>query len=119
MNRMDYQTFIEMLRKLNQFIVDEYDPEYVLDIRAIGGFSMIIHKRLGRINSPREKSRDIDSLTPDYPDEIIAANINIYYANLESMLMFKIRAMEIVRFLQHINSSLIRKVSLLIRLQLS
>ena len=61
-NKVNYDTFIEMLGELNQFIIEEYDSEYILDVRAIGGFSMIIHKRLGDIKGPRDMSRDIDSL---------------------------------------------------------
>ena len=72
-NKVNYDTFIVMLEELNHFIVENYDPEYILDVRAIGGFSMIIHKRLGVIKGPRDMSRDIDSLTEDYPDEIVAA----------------------------------------------
>ena len=140
MNKANYDEFIAMLTELNRFIVDEYDPDYKMEVRAIGGFSMIIHKRLGRIDGPREKSRDIDSLTKDYPPEIIAkikeigekygidekdgwlnnhwnrtkkykeefvvfikwerlegvelSNIDIYYADLESLFMFKIRAID-------------------------
>ena len=139
-NKVNYDIFIDMLGELNQFIIKDYDPEYILDVRAIGGFSMIIHKKLGRIKGPRDMSRDIDSLTDDYPDEIVAAiksigkehgandvdgwlnnhwnrtqnyneefayfirwkkleeasfsNINLYYADLESLFMFKIRAMD-------------------------
>ncbi len=139
-NKVNYDTFIKMLGELNQFIIKDYDQEYMLDVRAIGGFSMIIHKRLGDIKGPRDMSRDIDSLTEDYPDEIVAAiktigekhgandedgwlnnhwnrtknyneefaffikwqkleeasfsNINLYYADLESLFMFKIRAMD-------------------------
>ncbi|MCR4597552.1 MAG: hypothetical protein K5678_00800 [Acetatifactor sp.] len=73
LNSVNYATFIKMLEDLNQFIVEEYDQDYILEVRAIGGFSMIIHKRLGNIEGPREKSRDIDSLTKDYPKEVIAA----------------------------------------------
>ena len=72
-NKVNYDIFIDMLGELNQFIIKDYDPEYILDVRAIGGFSMIIHKKLGRIKGPRDMSRDIDSLTDDYPDEIVAA----------------------------------------------
>ena len=71
MSKVDYSTFIKMLKELNQFIVNKYNPDYVMDVRAIGGFSMIIHKQLGELESPREKSRDIDTLTGDYPHEII------------------------------------------------
>jgi len=131
MNKVNYDTFMTMLGELN---------DYILDIRAIGGFSMIIHKKLGHIKSPREESCDIDSLTEDYPDEIILkikeigkkyeaddpdgwlnnhwnrtkkyneefaffirwdiledadfSNINLYYADLQSLFMFKIRAMD-------------------------
>ena len=70
-NKVNYDIFIEMLRELNQFIVESYDPEYILTVRAIGGFSMIIHKMLGVIQGPRDMSRDIDSLTDDYPEEIV------------------------------------------------
>lgn len=140
MKKANYQLFLKMLDELNSFIVEEYDSNYKLDVRAIGGFSMIIHKKLGNIDSPREESRDIDSLTRDYPIEIINkikeigqkyemddpdgwlnnhwnktkkyneefeffinwkqlqdcnfSNINVYYANLEALLMFKIRAMD-------------------------
>lgn len=140
MKKANYQLFIQMLQELNQFVFEEYDPNYKLDVRAIGGFSMIIHKKLGNIDSPREESRDIDSLTRDYPEEIVNkikdigkkyemddpdgwlnnhwnrtkkyneefeffikweklqdcdfSNINVYYANLEALFMFKIRAMD-------------------------
>ncbi|SEG39473.1 hypothetical protein SAMN04487934_12310 [Eubacterium ruminantium] len=140
MNKASYNLFIEMLEELNRFIVNEYNKEYKMDVRAIGGFSMIIHKRLGNLEGPREESRDIDSLTLDYPPEITAkikeigkahgmddadgwlnnhwnrtkkykeefelfiqwqklenvnmSNINIYYADLEALFMFKIRAID-------------------------
>lgn len=101
---------------------------------------MIIHKNLGRIDGPREKSRDIDSLTLDYPEEIKKeilrigekygatdpdgwlnnhwnktkryndefaclikweklkeasfSNIETYFADLESLFRFKIRAID-------------------------
>ena len=73
MEKVNYSTFLDMLTELNSFIVDKYDPQYLLIVRAIGGFSMIIHKRLGAIDSPREESQDIDSLTEDFPDEIVTA----------------------------------------------
>ena len=140
MNKVGFDIFIKMLGELIEFIVNDFDPEYILEVRAIGGFSMIIHKRLGEISGPREESRDIDSLTKDYPDKIIDkimeigekygaddadgwlnnhwnrtknyneefeffikwkvleevsfSNIVIYYADLESLFMFKIRAMD-------------------------
>ncbi|MBR1861484.1 MAG: hypothetical protein IJ796_06465 [Lachnospiraceae bacterium] len=140
MNKVSFDIFIKMLGELNDFIAKEFDSEYILEVRAIGGFSMIIHKRLGEISGPREESRDIDSLTKDYPDKIIDkimeigekygaddadgwlnnhwnrtknyneefeffikwkvldevsfSNIIIYYADLESIFMFKIRAMD-------------------------
>ena len=140
MNKADYQTFINMLTDLNRFIFSKYDPQYILEVRAIGGFSMIIYKRLGIIDNPREKSRDIDTLTNDYPaaileeikrigerygiddvdgwlnnhwnrtknyndefaffirwqklEDVSFSNINVYYADLESLFMFKIRAMD-------------------------
>lgn len=140
MNKISFDIFIQMLGELNEFIVKDFDPQYILEVRAIGGFSMIIHKRLGEISGPREESRDIDSLTKDYPDKIIDkimeigekygaddadgwlnnhwnrtkkyneefeffikwkvleevsfSNIVIYYADLESLFMFKIRAMD-------------------------
>ncbi|WP_026493720.1 hypothetical protein [Butyrivibrio sp. XPD2002] len=139
-NKVSYEIFIKMLEELNKFIVNQYDAQYILEVRAIGGFSMIIHKRLGDIEGPRDMSRDIDSLTEDYPEEIISAiksigekygandedgwlnnhwnrtknyneefayfvkwkkleeasfsNINLFYADLESLFMFKIRAMD-------------------------
>ncbi len=71
MNKVSFDIFIKMLGELNEFIAKDFDPEYILEVRAIGGFSMIIHKRLGEISGPREESRDIDSLTKAYPDEII------------------------------------------------
>ena len=140
MNKVSFDIFIKMLGELNEFIANDFDSEYILEVRAIGGFSMIIHKRLGEISGPREESRDIDSLTKDYPDKIIDkimeigekygaddadgwlnnhwnrtknyneefeffikwreleevsfSNIVIYYADLESLFMFKIRAMD-------------------------
>ena len=139
-NKVSFDIFIKMLEELNEFISNDFDPKYILEVRAIGGFSMIIHKRLGEISGPREESRDIDSLTKDYPAEIINkimeigekygaddadgwlnnhwnrtknyneefeffikwkeleevsfSNIVIYYADLESLFMFKIRAMD-------------------------
>lgn len=129
-----------MLEELNQYIAEHYTADYILEVRAIGGFSMIIHKMLGEIDGPREKSQDIDSLTDDYPEEIVneikrigekygandedgwlnnhwnqtkkyneefaffirwkeldsiqLSNIKIYYADLESLFMFKIRAID-------------------------
>lgn len=140
MKKVNYQTFIEMLKELNQFIVEQYNPTYILEVRAIGGFSMIIHRKLGNVDNPREKSYDIDSLTKDYPEEIVSeikkigakhgaddadgwlnnhwnktknyneefeyfikwkelkevslSNIKIYYADLESLFMFKLRAID-------------------------
>lgn len=139
-NKVSFDIFIKMLGELNEFIANDFDTKYILEVRAIGGFSMIIHKRLGEISGPREESRDIDSLTKDYPAEIINkimeigekygaddadgwlnnhwnrtknyneefeffikwkeleevsfSNIVIYYADLESLFMFKIRAMD-------------------------
>ena len=138
--KVSYEGFVEMLSELNQFIANDYNPNYILEVRAIGGFSMIIHKRLGNIDGPREESRDIDSLTPDYPKEIVdeimrigekhgaldadgwlnnhwnrtkeyreefeffiqwkrvediqLSNIIVYYADLEALFLFKIRAMD-------------------------
>ena len=34
-NKVNYDIFIEMLRELNQFIVESYNPEYILTVRAI------------------------------------------------------------------------------------
>ena len=139
-NKVSFDIFIKMLGELNEFIANDFDTKNILEVRAIGGFSMIIHKRLGEISGPREESRDIDSLTKDYPAEIINkimeigekygaddadgwlnnhwnrtknyneefeffikwkeleevffSNIVIYYADLESLFMFKIRAMD-------------------------
>ena len=139
--RANYDTFMKMLSELNEYISSEYNEKYILEVRAIGGFSMIIHNRIGNVHSPRTQSRDIDSLTPDYPAEIIEkikeigkkygyieddegwlnnhwnhaksyneefeyfvrwqelkdasfSNIRVYYADLESLLMFKIRAID-------------------------
>ncbi len=58
-NKVNYDIFIEMLRELNQFIVESYDPEYILTVRAIGGFSMIIHKMLGVIHGPLDTCRTV------------------------------------------------------------
>ena len=69
--KVDYNTFIEMLTELNEFIVEKYNPDYKLFIKSIGGFSMMIYKVKGYVNSPRIGSRDIDTLTDDYPPEIV------------------------------------------------
>jgi len=71
MNKVNYDTFMKMLEDLNQYIAEHYTPDYTLEVRAIGGFSMIIHKILGEIDSPREKSQDIESLTDNYPKDIV------------------------------------------------
>lgn len=138
MGKVGYETFINMLTELNEFI-NKWDSNYILEVRAIGGFAMIIHKELKHIETPRTESRDIDSLTNDYPEEIIQeifrigkkygaddpdgwlnnhwnrtkeyqeefeyfikwehlelnlSNIIVYYCDLESLLLFKIRAID-------------------------
>ncbi|MBP5178406.1 MAG: hypothetical protein J6066_02415 [Lachnospiraceae bacterium] len=138
MGKVDYETFISMLTELNEFI-NKWDSNYILEVRAIGGFAMIIHKELKHVETPRTESRDIDSLTNDYPEEVIQeifkigkkygaddpdgwlnnhwnktkeyqeefeyfikwqhlelnlSNIVVYYCDLESLLLFKIRAID-------------------------
>ncbi|MBR1649984.1 MAG: hypothetical protein IJ691_02350 [Lachnospiraceae bacterium] len=49
-NKVSFDIFIKMLGELNEFIANDFDTKYILEVRAIGGFSMIIHKRLGEIS---------------------------------------------------------------------
>ena len=70
MGKVDYNTFIAMLSELNDFIY-KWDRDYVLEVKAIGGFAIIVHRQMKHIDTPRTESRDIDSLTKDYPEPII------------------------------------------------
>lgn len=67
MGKVDYNTFIAMLSELNDFIY-KWDRDYVLEVKAIGGFAIIVHRQMKHIDTPRTESRDIDSLTKDYPE---------------------------------------------------
>ncbi len=71
MGKVDYNTFIAMLSELNDFIY-KWDRDYVLEVKAIGGFAIIVHRQMKHIDTPRTESRDIDSLTKDYPEPIIS-----------------------------------------------
>ena len=59
MGKANYQTFLKMMGELNDYIVNKYDKNYILDIRAIGGFSIMVHRNLGHIDTPREKSKEM------------------------------------------------------------
>ena len=57
MKKVGYETFMQMLKELDQYIAKEYDPSYVLEVRAIGGFAMIAHEASHGLDATRRMVR--------------------------------------------------------------
>ena len=60
--KLDFSDFISMLHELDDQIYDN------ITIRAIGGFSIILHTKVQNLNFPRV-SEDIDSLTKTWNEK--------------------------------------------------
>lgn len=54
--------FVDLLTQLDRFI-DAHSPETNLEVRAIGGFSLMYHEKQANLTMLRQGSSDIDTLT--------------------------------------------------------
>lgn len=96
MGKVDYNTFIAMLSELNDFIY-KWDRDYVLEVKAIGGFAIIVHRQMKHIDTPRTESRDIDSLTKDYPEPITMGEFLLKRRFYENKIVIENRRTQILR----------------------
>ena len=61
-SKLSVEDFVDLLHQLDAFIGSK-NPEFQLDIKAIGGFSMMYHEKETSLKMLRKGSSDIDTLT--------------------------------------------------------